>query len=33
VSDARWVAPDEAAALNLSPTTRKLLEQMEFIKE
>jgi 8-oxo-dGTP diphosphatase len=33
VSDARWVAPGEAAALNLSPTTRKLLEQMGFIKE
>jgi len=31
VSDARWVAPDEAAALNLSPTTRKLLVQMKFI--
>jgi ADP-ribose pyrophosphatase len=33
VSDARWVSPEEAAALNLSPTTRKLLEQMGFIKE
>jgi len=33
VSDARWVAPGEAAALNLSPTTRKLLEQMGFIKD
>ena len=31
VSDARWVSPDEAAALNLSPTTRKLLVQMKFI--
>jgi len=31
VSDARWVAPDEASALNLSPTTRKLLVQMKFI--
>jgi len=33
VSDARWVSPEEAAALNLSPTTRKLLRQMGFIKE
>lgn len=33
VSDARWVSPEETAALNLSPTTRKLLEQMKFIKE
>jgi ADP-ribose pyrophosphatase len=33
VSDARWVAPDEAAALNLSPTTRKLLMQMDFISD
>jgi ADP-ribose pyrophosphatase len=33
VSDARWIAPDEAAALNLSPTTRKLLMQMGFIKD
>jgi ADP-ribose pyrophosphatase len=33
VSDARWVSPEEAAALNLSPTTRKLLMQMGFIKE
>jgi ADP-ribose pyrophosphatase len=33
VSDARWVAPGEAAALNLSPTTRKLLEQMGFVKD
>jgi ADP-ribose pyrophosphatase len=32
VSDARWVSPEEAAALNLSPTTRKLLMQMEFIE-
>ncbi|NPV04100.1 MAG: NUDIX hydrolase [Syntrophaceae bacterium] len=31
VSDARWVSPAEAAALNLSPTTRKLLVQMGFI--
>jgi len=31
VSDARWVSPDEAAALNLSPTTRRLLVQMKFI--
>ncbi len=31
VSDARWLSPAEAAALNLSPTTRKLLEQMKFI--
>ena len=33
VSDARWAGPDEAAALNLSPTTRKLLEQMGFIED
>jgi ADP-ribose pyrophosphatase len=33
VSDARWVSPEEAAALNLSPTTRKLLKQMKFIKD
>lgn len=33
VSDARWVSPAEAAALNLSPTTRKLLKQMKFIKD
>ncbi len=33
VSDARWVSPQEAAALNLSPTTRKLLKQMKFIKD
>jgi ADP-ribose pyrophosphatase len=33
VSDARWVSPDEAVALDLSPTTRKLLEQMGFVKE
>jgi ADP-ribose pyrophosphatase len=32
VSDARWVSPDEAVVLNLSPTTRKLLKQMGFIK-
>jgi len=32
VSDARWVSPAEAAALNLSPTTRKLLVQMGFIE-
>jgi len=31
VSDARWVSPAEAAALDLSPTTRKLLVQMGFI--
>jgi len=31
VSDARWLSPAEAAALNLSPTTRKLLEQVKFI--
>jgi len=31
VSDARWLSPAEAAAMNLSPTTRKLLEQMKFI--
>lgn len=31
VSDARWVSPQEAAALNLSPTTRKLLKQMGFM--
>lgn len=33
VSDARWVSPDEAAALNLSPTTKKLLTQMKFIQD
>ncbi len=33
VSDARWVSPEEAAALNLSPTTRKLLTQMKFIED
>ncbi len=33
VSDARWVSPAEAAAMNLSPTTRKLLKQMKFIKD
>jgi 8-oxo-dGTP diphosphatase len=33
VSDARWVSPDEAVKLNLSPTTRKLLKQMGFVKE
>lgn len=33
VSDAGWLAPEEAAALNLSPTTRKLLAQMGFVKE
>lgn len=33
VSDARWVGPDEAAALNLSPTTRKLLKQLKFMKD
>jgi ADP-ribose pyrophosphatase len=33
VSDARWVSPDEAVELNLSPTTRKLLKQMGFVKE
>lgn len=33
VSDARWLSPAEAAALNLSPTTRKLLKQMKFIKD
>ncbi len=33
VSDARWVSPEGAAALNLSPTTRKLLRQMGFIKD
>jgi len=31
VSDARWVSPDEAVVLDLSPTTRKLLKQMGFI--
>ena len=31
VSDARWLSPAEAAAMNLSPTTRKLLEQVKFI--
>lgn len=33
VSDARWVSPEAAAALNLSPTTRKLLKQMGFISD
>jgi ADP-ribose pyrophosphatase len=33
VSDARWVSPDEAVVLDLSPTTRKLLKQMGFIKD
>jgi ADP-ribose pyrophosphatase len=33
VSDARWASPEEAAALNLSPTTRKLLKQMGFVKD
>jgi ADP-ribose pyrophosphatase len=33
VSDARWVSPDEAVVLDLSPTTRKLLEQLGFIKD
>jgi ADP-ribose pyrophosphatase len=33
VSDARWVSPAEAAALNLSPTTRKLLVQMKFLED
>jgi ADP-ribose pyrophosphatase len=32
VSDARWVSPDEAVVLDLSPTTRKLLKQMNFIE-
>jgi 8-oxo-dGTP diphosphatase len=31
VSDARWAAPEETGTLNLSPTTRKLLQQMKFI--
>ena len=33
VSDARWVSPEEAAALDITPTTRKLLKQMGFIKK
>ncbi|HNU84201.1 MAG: NUDIX hydrolase [Pseudomonadota bacterium] len=32
-SEARWVPPEEASALNLSPATRRLLRQMKFIKD
>ncbi len=32
-SEARWVAPEDVADLAITPTTRKLLRQMGFIKE
>ena len=32
-SEARWVAPEDVADLAITPTTRKLLTQMGFIKE
>jgi len=32
-SEVRWVAPEDVADLAITPTTRKLLEQMKFIKE
>jgi len=32
-SEARWVAPEDVADLAITPTTRKLLKQMGFIKE
>ena len=32
-SEARWVSPEEASALSLSPATRRLLRQMKFIKD
>ena len=32
-SEVRWVAPEDVADLAITPTTRKLLKQMEFITE
>ena len=32
-SEVRWVAPEDVADLAITPTTRKLLKQMGFIKE
>jgi 8-oxo-dGTP diphosphatase len=32
-SEARWVAPEDVADLAITPTTRRLLRQMGFIKE
>ena len=32
-SEARWVAPEDVAGLAITPTTRKLLKQMEFIED
>jgi 8-oxo-dGTP diphosphatase len=32
-SEARWVSPEDVADLAITPTTRKLLRQMGFIKE
>jgi 8-oxo-dGTP diphosphatase len=32
-SEARWVSPEDVADLAITPTTRKLLKQMGFIKE
>ena len=32
-SEVRWVAPEDVAGLAITPTTRKLLKQMGFIKE
>jgi 8-oxo-dGTP diphosphatase len=31
--EARWVAPEDVAGLAITPTTRKLLRQMGFIKD
>jgi len=31
--EVRWVAPEDVPGLAITPTTRKLLEQMKFIKE
>ena len=32
-SEVRWVAPEDVADLAITPTTRKLLRQMGFVKE
>jgi ADP-ribose pyrophosphatase len=32
-SEVRWVSPEDVADLAITPTTRKLLRQMGFIKE
>ena len=31
--EVRWVAPEDVAGLAITPTTRKLLKQLNFIKE